>query len=265
MTQPLSLFLDLDVAPDVVADLREIAFHAVGIFVVDDFQQLFQLGAYLGHVLRGVGVEEHFLQQVVVFVEHALGDAHVALEGGSGCILMLHHGRKDERGDEGDGQRVSHRAVVFFEGVFVDVESQTGVEVLEEDAADEVALVDDDGILLGKLVKIGECGAEHGVCADVVHARALVEVLQSGLHGGDIAEDTLLGKMGNDLLEGGNGVFHRNGIDAEFGLELVDFFELGEAQRVVGEAEPLGIALIDGHFVFETKQVDEEAAHLSCT
>lgn len=43
---------------------------------------------------------------------------------------------------------VGHRAVVFFEGVFVDVESQTGVEVLEEDAADEVALVDDDGILL---------------------------------------------------------------------------------------------------------------------
>ena len=98
-----------------------------------------------------------------------------------------------------------------------------------------------------------------------MHPCGFVKFFQTCFHGGDIAEDTLFREMGNHFLEGRNRVFHRDGIDAEFGLELVDFFELGEAQRVVGETEPLGVALIDGHFVFETEQVDEETSHLSCT
>ena len=182
----------------------------------------------------------------------------MALEGGARRILVLHHGRKNERGDEGDGQGVGHRAVVFFEGVFVDVESQAGVEVLEEDAADEVTLVDDDGILLGELVEVGKCGTEHGVGAHIVHPCGFVKFFQTCFHGGDIAEDTLFREMGNHFLEGRNRVFHRHGIDAEFGLELIDFFKFGEAQGIIGKTQSLGIALIDRHFVFETEQVDEE-------
>ena len=52
----------------------------------------------------GVGIEEDFLQQVVILIEHALGDTHVALECGTRRILMLHHGSKDKRGDEGNGE-----------------------------------------------------------------------------------------------------------------------------------------------------------------
>ena len=71
---------------------------------------------------------------------------------------------------------------MLLEGVFVDVEAKTGVEILEENASDEVALADDDGILLRELVEVGKRGTEHGVRAHVVHARTLIELLQSGLH-----------------------------------------------------------------------------------
>ena len=96
--------LDLDVTLDIISNLREVAFHTVGILVVDNLKQLLQLGTYLRHLVVGLGVEQDFLQQVVVLVEHALGNLHVTLEGGTGGILMLHHGSKDERGDEGDGE-----------------------------------------------------------------------------------------------------------------------------------------------------------------
>ena len=95
---------DLNIALDVVADLREIAFHAIGIFVVDDLQQLFQLRTDLGDLIVGVGVEEDFLQEIVVFVEYPFGDAHVALKGGTWCILMLHDSCEHKRRDERDRQ-----------------------------------------------------------------------------------------------------------------------------------------------------------------
>lgn len=38
MNVTLKSLLDFDVALDIIAYLREIAFHAVGILVVDDFQ-----------------------------------------------------------------------------------------------------------------------------------------------------------------------------------------------------------------------------------
>ena len=85
------------IAFHIITDLREIAFHAVGIFVVDDLQQLLQLRTDLGDLIVRVGVKEDFLQQIVILVKYALGNAHVTLEGGTWCILMLHDSRKHKR------------------------------------------------------------------------------------------------------------------------------------------------------------------------
>ena len=94
----LSILLvnNLYIALHVIANLREIALHALSILVVDDLQKFLQLRTDLTHLVVGIGVEEDFLQQVVILVQHTLGNAHVTLEGGSWCILMLHHSRKDE-------------------------------------------------------------------------------------------------------------------------------------------------------------------------
>ena len=43
------------------AYLREIGFHAVGVFVVNDLQEFFQLITYLRHLVMGVGIEEYLL------------------------------------------------------------------------------------------------------------------------------------------------------------------------------------------------------------
>ena len=115
MNVTLKSLLDFDVALDIIAYLREIAFHAVGILVVDDFQEFFQLRTNLRHLVVGVGVEKDFLQQIVVLIQHTLGNAHVALEGGTRGVLMLHDSSKDEGGDEGNTQRVSHRLIVLLE------------------------------------------------------------------------------------------------------------------------------------------------------
>ena len=85
------------IAFHIITDLREIAFHAVGIFVVDDLQQLLQLRTDLGDLIVRVGVKEDFLQQIVILVKYALGNAHVTLEGGTWCILILHDSRKHKR------------------------------------------------------------------------------------------------------------------------------------------------------------------------
>lgn len=90
------LLLNLDVALHVVANLGEIGFHALGILLVDDFQEFFQLGANLADLVVGIGVEQDFLQQIVVLIEHALGYLHVTLEGGTWGVLMLHDSCKDE-------------------------------------------------------------------------------------------------------------------------------------------------------------------------
>ena len=117
----LSLSFDLDILFHVVAYLGEILLHALGILVVNDVEQFFQLCAYLCHRVVGVGVEQNLLQQEIVLVEHALGYLHVALEGGAWRVLVLHDSRKGEGADERDAQRVGHGAVVLLERVLVDV------------------------------------------------------------------------------------------------------------------------------------------------
>ena len=249
----------------VVANLCEVALHAVGILVVDDFEQLLQLGAYLAHLVVGVGVEEYFLQQVVVFAEHALGNAHVALEGGAGSVLRFHDGCEDEGGDEGNGERIGDGLVVLEEGVLVDVESQPLVEVAEEDAPDVVALADDDGVLFGELVEVGKRRAEHGVGGDIGMAALLVELLQARLHRGDVADDAVGGQQRQHLLVDGDGVLQRDGVDDQLWSEAGYLVDAGEALAVVGEPHALRVAVVDGHFMVETEQVDEERPHFACT
>ena len=60
---------------------------------------------------------------------------------------------------------------MFLECVFVYVETETLIEVLEENASHIVTLADDDGILLMQLVEVGECGSEHRVSAHISEAR----------------------------------------------------------------------------------------------
>ena len=256
---------DFNITLDVIPNLGKIRLHTVSILVVDNLQELFQLRTDLRDLIMSIGVEEYLLKQVVILVEHALGNAHVALEGGARCILVLHDGGKDEGAHEGDAERIRHRLVVLLEGVLVDVQPQTLIEVLEEDAPHVVALADDDGVLLRELLQVGEGGAEHGVRRDVAHARLLVELPEVGLHRGDVADDALLRQVWNNLLEDGDGVLQRHGVDEQLGAERLYLFVGGEALAVVGEPHALGVALKHGHLVVETQQVDEEAPHLACS
>ena len=153
---------------------------------------------------------------------------------------------------------------MLLEGVFVDVQPQLLVEILKEDTAHIVALADDDGILLRELLQVGKRRSEHRVRRDIAHACALVELLHIRLHGGDIADDTLLGQIRNDLLKYRDGVFQRDAIDQQFRLKLLDLIVGGETLTVIGEAHSFGISLKNCHLVVETQQVDEETTHLSC-
>lgn len=110
---------------DVFPNLRQILLHVLFVAVVDDFDDFFHLLSDLLDLPFGVGVEEDFAQEGVIFTEHSFGDLHVPLEGGSWGILMLHHSREGKGGDEGDGKRISHRLVVLFKCVLEDVESKT--------------------------------------------------------------------------------------------------------------------------------------------
>ena len=211
-----------------------------------------------------VGIEQDLLQEVVVFVKHALGNAHMALEGGARSILMLHHCSKDEGRHERNGERIGHRLIVLLERVFIDVESQALIEVLEENAAHIVALADDDGILLAELLQIGKGRAEHRVSGDIAHARLLVEFLEVGLHRGDVADDALLRQEWYNLLKYRDGILQRDCIDEQLRTELAYLLVGGETLTVICEAHTTCITFEDCHFVVETQQVDEETAHLAC-
>ena len=84
----------------VVANLCKISLHTLGILIVDDVNQFAEFFAYLCHLSAGVRVEQNFLKQIVVLVEHSFGYAKMALECCARRILMLHDGREDEGADE---------------------------------------------------------------------------------------------------------------------------------------------------------------------
>ena len=249
---------------DIATNLREVALHTVLILCVDDGDEFLHLGADLLHLVLGVGVEEDFAEQCVVLAQHALGNLHVALEGGAGSVLMLHHCGEGEGGDEGNRERVGDRLVMLLERVFEDVEAESLVEVFEEAAAHVVALVDDDGVFVREFAEIGKRRAEHRVGRNVVEARRFVKLLETSLHRGDVAEDAVfLGQVRNDLAEDVERIFQAHAVDDEVGTERVDFVERGETLRVVEKTHALRIDVIDGDFVVETQQVGEEGAHFS--
>ena len=96
--------MDVEELLDVTSNLGQILLHVFFITGVDDFDNLFHLLTNLLHLSFGVGVEEDFSQEGVILRKNAFGNLHVTLEGGAGRILMLHHGCKGKRGDEGDGK-----------------------------------------------------------------------------------------------------------------------------------------------------------------
>ena len=72
------------------------------IFLLNKVGERFHLATNLSHLPYGVRIEENFTQEAVVLAEYAAGDAQVPLEGCSRRVLVLHHCREDERGNEGD-------------------------------------------------------------------------------------------------------------------------------------------------------------------
>ena len=169
----------------------------------------------------GARVEEDFPEQGIVLGEHTACNGQVALEGGAGRILVLHDGTEHEGAHEGNRQAVGHSLVVLLERVFMHVESKAAIEVEEEDAAHVVALLDDDGILGGERSKVGKGGTKHGMGAHEAQSCALIEVEEIGLHAADVADDAVLGQVGNHLLEDLQRVFQRHTVDYQFGLELL--------------------------------------------
>ena len=258
-----SILFPKEYLSDILSDLRQIPLHALGILVLDDGEEVLQFRADVGYLRRGTGVEEYLLQQKVIFAEQAAGNVHMFLERSARRFLVLHDGGKDESGHERDGQRVGHRLIVLLEGVFKDVQLQRLVEVLEEDAAQVVALGDDDGVLVAQVAEAGEGGAEHRVGGDVAESALGVELLQSGLDGGDVADDAVLGQDGQHLAEGVEGVLHRDGVDDQLRLEVLDFVQRGEAVGVVDEAQLVRVGVVDGGLVLKTQYVGEEGAHLA--
>lgn len=251
---------------DISSYLRQILLHVLLVAVVDDLDDFFHLSANLLHLPFGVGVEEDFAQQGVIFGEHSLGNLHVTLEGGAWGILVLHHGSEGEGGDEGDGERVGHGLVVFLEGVFEDVEAETRIEVLEEATSHVVTFVDDDGILITQFAEVGKSGTEHRVGAHVVEAALFVVLLKARLHRGYVAEDAVfLGQIGDDLVKYLQCVFEADGVDDEVCPEVAYLFQRGEPLGVVHETKSLGVYVIDCHFVVERQQVGEERPHLACS
>ena len=86
---------------------------------------------------------------------------------------MLHDGGEYERRGERHREGVGHNFIVPLEGVFADVELQRTVEVLEEDFAHVVRLLDDDGVFGLQVAQVGERGAEHRVGRNVPESRFL--------------------------------------------------------------------------------------------
>ena len=102
---------------------------------------------------------------------------------------------------------------MLLEGVFVDVQAQLLIEVLEEDTSHVVALADDDGILLGELLQVSERRTKHRMGRHIAHACTLIELLQIRLYRSNIADDTLLGQIGNHLFKYRNGILQGYCID----------------------------------------------------
>ena len=81
-----------------------------------------------------------------------------------------------------------------------------------------------------------------------------IKLLESGLHGTDVAQDAMLfRKMRNDLTEHIERVFQTHGVDDEVRTELLNLLHRGETLGVVEEAHALRVDVINGHLMVETQ------------
>ena len=94
---------------------------------------------------------------------------------------------------------------------------------------------------------------------------ALVEVMEPRLDRSDVGKDALLRQVGDDFIEGRDGVFYRHRIDAQFGLEGAYLLKVSETLTVVCETQTLRVFFIYSHLVVETEEVGEERPHLACS
>ena len=86
-----------------------------------------------------------------------------------------------------------------------------------------VAFADDDGILRIQIVEAGKSGTEHKDASTVAEAAFIVEFLQSGLYRAMSLIMQSLGSTGSTWRKASQRVFHRNGIDDQLRLEVLDF------------------------------------------
>ena len=51
----------------------------------------------------------------------------------------------------------------------------------------------------------------------------------------------------------------------KFWLKVAYLLQFRKTERVVSEAQPLGVFFEDGGFVLKTQQVEEKTSHLACS
>ena len=90
--------------PDILPHLSQEEFHPFRILLTDNIEKLPQFLPYLLYLLRGVWIEEYLGKQEIILREQPLCDVHMLLEGGTRCILMLHHRGEHQRGGKGYGK-----------------------------------------------------------------------------------------------------------------------------------------------------------------
>lgn len=108
---------------DVFSYAGEVGFHFFGIFLLDNFEESRKLLLDLPHLVGGIGVEENFGEQEIIFREESAGNVHVLFEGRTGGILMLHDRGEYQCRGERYRKRVGDGLVVLLERVFKDVQS----------------------------------------------------------------------------------------------------------------------------------------------
>ena len=231
--------------------------------MVNDVQQFLEFGTNLFHLSTRAGIEEYFAQQAIVFTQHPTRYLHVALEGGTRSILMLHDGSKDKGRYKGDAQGISHRLVVLFKGIFKDVQPEFSIKVLEEDASHVIALIYYNSILGREGAEVGKGRTKHGVRGNIATPCLFVILFKSRLHRGDVGKDAILGQEGEYRVKYRKGIFQRYGIDDQLWAEGLNFFKRCEALGVIGKAQAVRVDVVNRSFVVETQEVNEERAHFS--
>ena len=152
---------------------------------------------------------------------------------------------------------------MFVKGIFKDVQSQSLVQVLEEDLSHVVTFADDNGIFRTQLIQIGKSWTEHRVGRNIAESALFIKLLQSSLNGSNVADDAIFWKYGQYLVERIQSVLHRCGIDHQLRLEFFDFFQIRETIAVVHESQFVWIHIKHRCFMLETQYIGKKGAHFT--